>query len=101
MGRYIKPGPIGLTGGLNGYGYAYQNSVVSFDSKELLPFIVILIVWGIIETAMMAYDTYDTVQRLVDLCVSYFYKSITFAAFIAKLGLPGGGYSSGIRIKAS
>ena len=37
-GRYIQPDPIGFDGGVNGFGYAKGNPIISIDSLGLYTF---------------------------------------------------------------
>ena len=37
-GRYIQPDPIGFDGGVNGFGYAKGNPIMSIDSLGLYAF---------------------------------------------------------------
>lgn len=88
LGRYIQSDPIGLDGGINTYGYAYQNPINYYDPDGKLPVFAVL---GLINGSISAAATYfsDDCASVGDLV-----KSFTFGFATGALGGVGSGFNA-------
>jgi RHS repeat-associated protein len=65
LGRYVQSDPIGLQGGLNAYGYAYQNPVRYIDPDGRQP-ICFVWPWGTLACGVAAIGTAVLVKQCSD-----------------------------------
>lgn len=79
---------------LHKYTYAHNSPAWHTDpSGNLVP--LLLGIWAVAEVGISIYDSYTTVDTLLDPCVSGWEKVATGTLWIAGIFLPGGGYASG------
>ncbi|MCG8462174.1 MAG: RHS repeat-associated core domain-containing protein, partial [Holophagales bacterium] len=99
VGRWTAPDPAGFAGGLNLYGYAYQNPVNFLDLEgEVAVSSTILLVWGAIELGLTLWDLYDAGSTFIDPCASAADNLLSGGGLLDGMAAPGGAY--GLSAKA-
>ncbi len=78
---------------LNSYSYARNNPVSYIDVNGEFPWLVVLVVYVIIEATLTAIDTVDTAQTIFDPNATEDQKVQAFALYGLGFVLPGAGYS--------
>ncbi len=92
IGRYLQSDPIGLRGGLNTYGYVYQNPLSYTDPRGLAVcggFCVGGLAYLLFELSLSAWDAYDTYDTVTDPCSTTGEKVAAGGLFAAGVFLPG------------